>query len=179
MGPGCVFKDDTKLPGQRGEFPLNTVSPEAAKPHTHEPSVQRSVLSGHLPTGSGTAFHETEGTPCLCSWPLFYLDLCISPRTPTPPIINSGILSQVPEHYCALVPAEPNQVISSLFSISCLPREDPTPSGLLALSSTLPPPSLCFRHSGLFHAPQTHQVHSSSPFPGTSMTVSLSPAGLC
>ena len=132
-------------------------------------------MSGHLPTGSGTAFHETEGTPCLCSWPLFYLDLCISPRTPTPPIINSGILSQVPEHYCALVPAEPNQVISSLFSISCLPREDPTPSGLLALSSTLPPPSLCFRHSGLFHAPQTHQVHSSSPFPGTSMTVSLSP----
>ena len=66
-------------------LPLNTVSPEAAKPHTHEPSVQRSVLSGHLPIGSGTAFHETEGTPCLCSWPLFYLDLCISPRTPTPP----------------------------------------------------------------------------------------------
>lgn len=49
---------------------LNSASPGAAKPGTREPSGQRLVLSGHLPAGSGSAFHGTEGAALLCGWPL-------------------------------------------------------------------------------------------------------------
>lgn len=133
---------------------LNTVSPEAAKPCTHEPRGQRSVLSGHLPTGSGTAFHETEGPPCLWLASTLPESLYLTWNT-TRSHHQQWHSLQIPEYYCALGSAEQNQVISSLFSISCLTREDPTPSGLLVLSSTPPPPSFCYRHSGLFHVPQT------------------------
>lgn len=131
-------------------LPLNTVSPEAAKPRTHEPSRQRSVLSGHLPTDSGTALHETEGTVRVVGpYPTESLHLTWS----TNPSHHQRWHSlQVPEHDCAPVPAGQNQVISFLFDISCPTREHPIPSGLLALSSAPPPPSFCCRHSDLLHA---------------------------